>query len=218
MQISFSGVLKEVKIEPRANLRGANLRGANLRGADLYGADLYGADLHGADLRGADLYRADLHGANLRGADLHGADLRGADLHGADLHGADLRGADLHGADLRGADLCGAKNVPSLPETIIVPEGVLIVYKKILSNTGRPKVIKLVIPADAKRSNATTRKCRASKAVVMSVGGYSTHNNDFKYVKGETVKCHKWDPNRWNECSGGIHFFLTKQEAKEFSF
>ena len=29
----------------------------------------------------------------------------------------------------------------------------------------------------------------------------------------ETVKPDKFDPNPMEECSGGIHFFITKQEA-----
>ena len=35
-----------------------------------------------------------------------------------------------------------------------------------------------------------------------------------EYREGTRVTCHKWDDNRWNECSGGIHFYLTKEEAE----
>jgi len=31
------------------------------------------------------------------------------------------------------------------------------------------------------------------------------------------VRCDKWDDDRWNECSGGIHFFLTRAEAEAYS-
>ena len=39
----------------------------------------------------------------------------------------------------------------------------------------------------------------------------------FVYEKGLTVKPTKpFGTNRWEECAPGIHFFLTKQEAKEY--
>ena len=212
---------------------------ANLRGADLYGADLYGANLRGADLREANLPGANLYGANLReanlsgadlyGADLYGANLRGADLYGADLSGADLReanlsGADLSGANLRGANLYGAKNGDLVKaQTVIVPEGDIIGWKKCLDNV----IVKLLIPKEAKRSNATGRKCRAEYVEVLDLiygndkrkkveKAISSHDKKTEYKKGETVKCDKWDEERFNECSGGIHFFITREEAENY--
>ena len=183
-------------------------------------ADLSGANLSDADLRGADLSDADLRGAALSDADLRGADLSDADLCGADLSDADLCGADLRYANLRGADLCDAQNIPCLPWTIIVPEGDLIVYKKVVSSqTQKPMVIKLLIPKEAKRSNATTRKCRAEYAKVLECPEvcYSKHNNSFKYEQGKIVRSlEPFDENRWNECAPGIHFFLTREEAEEY--
>ena len=116
-----------------------------------------------ANLHGADLYRADLCRADLCRADLCAADLRGADLRGADLRGANLGGADLRGADLCGADLRGAKNV-NCPLTC--PEkGSFIGFKKVRGNY----IVELEILADAIRSSATGRKCRCSKAKVVSI-------------------------------------------------
>ena len=179
--------------------RGANLRGANLRGANLYGANLYGANLYGANL----------YGANLRGADLCGADLRGANLYGANLRGADLRGAENAG----------------LPQasTVIVPEGSIIGWKKCRDN----KLVKLLIPEDARRSNATGRKCRAEFANVLEIldmndkrkkptEAESSHQKGFFYKVGECITCDKWNEDRWNECSGGIHFFITRIEAENY--
>ena len=213
-----------------ADLRGANLYGADLYGANLRGANLYGADLYGANLRGADLREADLRGADLRGADLREADLRGADLRGADLRGADLRGADLRGADLRGADLREAKNSDhAAAQTVIVAEGSIYGWK--MARVGAAKVIvKLFIPEDAKRSNATSRKCRAEFAEVIAVYPkgkkrpmakktivQSDHDSSFKYMVGETIKPTKpFDENRWEECSTGIHFFITREEAENY--
>ncbi|GAA4391517.1 pentapeptide repeat-containing protein [Tsukamurella soli] len=216
-----------------ANLCGADLRGANLRGANLRGADLYGANLRGANLYGANLYGANLRGANLRGADLYGADLceadlRGANLYGANLYGAnlceaDLRGANLRGADLYGADLRGAKEIPALAaaQTVVAPEsGSVEGWKKALDN----RIVHLRIPKDAARSNATGRKCRASKAKVLAIfnadgspaeEAFSRHDPRFRYEVGKTVKPDNgFDADRWNECASGIHFFVTRAEAE----
>lgn len=199
-------IISGYTIGPNANLRDANLRDANLRGANLRGANLRGADLGYADLSGADL-----RGVNLGNADLRGADLGYANLRGVNLGYANLGNANLSGADLRGANLSSATNVPDLPETIIAGEGDLIGYKKVHNG-----IAKLLIPAAAKRVNATGRKCRAEWAIVLECpkDARSIHDPSFCYVEGETVRpTEPFDTNRWNECSTGIHFFLTRAEA-----
>ena len=211
-----------------ANLRGADLRdaylgGANLRGADLGDANLGGAYLGGANLRGADLRDAYLGGANLRGADLRGADLRDAYLGGAYLGGAYLGGANLGGANLGGANLGGANyNECTAFFALQCPEeGDFIAWKKV-----KTCIVKLLIPADAQRSSATSRKCRASKAHVLAI--YDKDGNEKKsvvsdnyvtttYKVGENVLPDSWDDDRWNECSHGIHFFITRQEAELYN-
>ena len=204
----------------RADLFGANLSDANLRCADLRCANLRGANLSGANLRGANLSNADL-----RDADLRCADLRCADLFGANLRDANLRNADLRNADLRRADLCGASidqmmwNIYTVFYPLQCPEsGSYIGYKK-----ASGLVVELEIPADARRASATSRKCRASKAKVLSItdingnpaGGQvkSNYDPDFVYTIGETVEVSDFDDDRWNECSTGIHHFITRAEA-----
>jgi hypothetical protein len=215
----------------RASLSGANLSGANLFGADLFGANLFGADLSRADLSGANLSRASLSGANLSGAnlsraslsradlsraDLFGANLFGADLFGANLFGADLSRADLFGANLSRANLSGARNADHVfAQTIILPEGDIIGWKKI--NGG---LAKLLIPKEAKRSNATGRKCRAEYADVLEIigaeSGTSQHDGTALYEAGKRVIPDSFDENRWDECSHGIHFFITRIEAEQY--
>lgn len=226
----------------RANLCCANLRGANLRDANLYGASLYHADLSGADLCGANLYRAnlycadlsyanlryaDLSYASLRDADLRGTNLRDANLYGANLYGADLYYADLCDANLSGANLCDTQNADKVIWNICTafyplqcPEtGAFIGYKKAAG-----KIIMLEICADAKRSSATSRKCRCSKAKVLSITNLdgsesgltevaSYYDEGFIYRIGEVVEVPDFDENRWEECAAGIHFFITREEA-----
>ena len=183
------------------------------------------ADLSGSDLSGANLFGANLSFANLRGADLSGANLRDADLSGADLSFANLRGADLSGANLSNANLSGASMDQMIWDihTVFYPlqcpdSGSYIGYKK-----ASGLVVELEIPADARRSSATSRKCRASKAKVLSItdingnpaGGQvkSNYDPDFVYTIGETVEVSDFDDDRWNECSTGIHHFITRAEA-----
>ena len=183
-------------------------------------------ELHQKWLAGEpDGVRANLRGANLRGADLSGADLREADLSEADLSGADLSGADLRGANLRGADLRGANlrgaltNETTTFYALQCPErGAYIGYKK-----AHGLIVELEIPSDALRSSATSRKCRASKANVISITDKdgnpagsqvaSDRDNSFLYVVGKTVTVDDFDTDRWNECAPGIHHFITRGEA-----
>ena len=198
-----------------ADLSCADLSCANLSGADLSGADLSGANLSRANLSGVDLSRANLSGANLFCANLSGADLSGANLSRANLSGANLSGANLSGADLSGANLFCAENADlAIARTRILPEGDLIGYKKCKNDI----IVKLKIPANAKRSHAFGRKCRAEFVEVLEIFGAETaisaHDNETLYKVGETVYPDKWSENWQKECASGIHFFITKIEAE----
>lgn len=146
------------------------------------------------------------------------ADLRSADLGGADLRGANMGDADLRRANLRGANLSDIRvNEHTAFFAMQCPEeGAFIGWKKCRENV----IVKLLIPEDAKRSSATSRKCRASKAVVLEVLGaeYGVSQNDKNtiYRVGETVTPDAWDADRWKDCSNGIHFFITRAEAEQY--
>ena len=179
--------------------------------------------------------RAILIGADLAGAILRQADLRGASLYSANLRGADLSGADLSGANLNGANLCSANLISAKLDDVeynhktgffalqCPEEGSFIGYKKACNH-----IIKLEILPDAKRSSATTRKCRCSSAKVLSITTLdgqddgtqtvsSDYDNSFVYRVGEIVRVDDFDDNRWRECSRGIHFFITRDEAVRYS-
>ena len=130
---------------------------------------------------------------------------------------ADLQGADLRGADLRGAYLRGAKDVEFVIAcTRILPEGALIGWKKCRDS----RIVKLRIPEDAKRSHAFGRKCRAEYADVIEVigaeVGISQHNGETEYRAGQRVTPDRFDDNWQEECSSGIHFFITRLEAENY--
>lgn len=127
--------------------------------------------------------------------------------------------ADLSDADLYGAkhDDCTAFFALACPE-----EGDFIAWKKV-----GEVIIQLRIPAEAKRSSATSRKCRCEYAEVLELQNLDgTLYEDDKIVNynhvetiykvGEIVHPDSWDDDRWNECSHGIHFFVTRDEAVRY--
>jgi hypothetical protein len=144
---------------------------------------------------------------------------------------ADLSYANLRNANLIGADLSGAKNLETVYYNELTsmfalncPEkGGFTAFKKLRNNI----IAELYIPARAKRSSATTRKCRASEAKVVKMWNCITketvtkatsqHDESFVYETGKTVKpTEPFNEDRWNECASGIHFFMTQEEAENY--
>jgi hypothetical protein len=190
-----------------------NLAHANLENANLENADLRYANLENADLRNANLENADLRYANLRNADLRYANLRNANLVNADLRNANLENANLRNANLENI----GTNHNTIGYHIRCPEvGAFIGWKK-----AKQKIIKLQITENAKRSSATSLKCRCSEALVLEIEGNlqeiaSDYDDRFIYKVGEIVKVDDFDNDRWSECSTGIHFFINKQCAIKY--
>jgi hypothetical protein len=193
-------------IKQSANLQSADLRYANLQYANLRYANLQSADLQYANLQSADLQSANLQSANLQSANLQSANLRYANLQYANLQYANLRSADLQ---------------KLITQTTIVPEGELIVWKKLKDNL----LAKLLIPVKAKRVNAIGyRKCRFEFADVLAIYdgkkkvkiGYSKQYSNFAYEVGKRVTPDEFDPSPLVECSHGISAFITKQEAIDY--
>ena len=219
-----------------ANLSGANLSGANLKEAKLSYSNLSNADLRCANLRCTDLRFANLTDTNLRDANLRFAnlaevilcyaDLKGANLGNANLGNANLRDADLSYANLTDANLSGANlsgvdyNCVTSFYNLQCPEKGSFIGYKIAKDR---KVVELLITEDAKRSSGTNRKCRCSKAKVLSITNIkgdknydeaiSEYDKNFIYKVGEIVEVNNFDEDRWKTCASGIHFFITRDEA-----
>lgn len=226
----------------RADLNGMDLSHADLNRMDLSYADLSGSNLCFADLRNTCFYGANLCSADLRGADFRWACLYKADLTRADLREADIHWADLDRAMLADQEIMNSILPICCPEegSFIGWKKALISITQDDFCVRIPVIVKLRIPNGAKRSSATGRKCRCSEAKVLdiqdvvfsytsssdapdghSIAGvvqeaFSSYNTDFKYKIGETVRVEDFDENRWNECSTGIHFFITRQEAVDY--
>ncbi len=112
-----------------------------------------------------------------------------------------------------------------LPPFQIVPSsGSFTGWKKVRGGY----ILKLLIPANAKRTSSLVgRKCRANKVKVVGVEKtstskfvnpdrvkyYSLFRPKFSYYVGEYITEPDYDDNPTVECTKGIHFFITKEEA-----
>jgi hypothetical protein len=87
-------------------------------------------------------------------------------------------------------------------------------FKKLSDGT----IATLLIPAEANRTASLIgRKCRAEFAIVVEGNDSAGHSRKgIKYTKGETVYPDKYDGDIRVECTNGIHFFLTPEEAEEY--
>ena len=176
------------------------------------------------DVDGWEDMKADLSGANLRGADLRVADLRGANLSGADLSGADLSEANLRGA--KNIDSVIYNELTSFFALQCAETGAFTAWKKaIVAGQGGACIVELLVPSEAKRSSATSRKCRVSKAKVLSIKSIdgkenfdkaiAQYDNSFVYEVGQFVEPKNgFGEDRWVECDAGIHCFITRKEAE----
>ena len=89
-------------------------------------------------------------------------------------------------------------------------------------------LVKLLVPEDAKRSSAFGKKCRCSKAKVLgfyepdgreiryALTARSIYEGSFVYRKWATVSASDFDPDRFNECASGIHFFYEMEDAVDY--
>ena len=46
----------------------------------------------------------------------------------------------------------------------------------------------------------------------------SKNDSEFLYKVGEVVSVDNFDTNRWNECSTGVHFFMTREAVVYYLF
>lgn len=232
------------------DFHGMYLDKANFENADLHDCDFSNASLSMAKFNGAELYRCDFGLAKLRCAEFTWAKIFDCNFFGANLSSAWFIDANIGYINFENAmindhtDFTGAvarhlKDMPYIP-MVCPEEGEFVAWKVVLASTEdlvdgvrhTPVLVKLLIPADAKRSSGFGRKCRASKAKVLEICnldgreinwkfGYRIHscwNWDFNYEVGKIVEPEDpFDEDRWSECASGIHFFINRNEAIEYS-
>ena len=105
-------------------------------------------------------------------------------------------------------------------------KGSFTAFKKVAGKDG-PLILEIRVPADAKRSSAAGNKCRCSKAKAIALynpdgtpsketKAHSQENDGFVYELGKVAVPDSFDEDRWVECSNGIHFFMSFEEARDY--
>lgn len=172
------------------------------------------ADLRDVSFKGKDLSYVDLTGADLRGASFEGAKLYKTNFSDADLQNADFGFTKLTEVNFYNASMKGVKSLMFVP--MVCPEtGAFIAWRNV-----RGKIVKLLVPEDAKRSSGTTRKCRCDNAVILEIQEVYGQNietvkgnfDDFVYRVGETIKIDNFNEDRW-DYGPGIQFFMQREEV-----
>ena len=202
-------------------LENANLSCASLKFSTIRYSDLAYINLSAAHLDNALLEYVNLSYSELKDADFNMARLLLINLSFINLINANLKGVEIDSVKIEGADFYGAKGVnDQCPK-----EGSFIGWKKCwIPYSKSDYIVKLEIPADAKRSSSTSNKCRCSKAKVLEIQNidgtiadttqvFSTYDDHFPYKIGETIEPDSFDDDFWVECSNGIHFFMNREDA-----
>ena len=217
-----------------ANLKHYSLDSVNFKNVDLSYADLsysifYRCDFSNAKLIHTDLSMTVLSSNNLSYADLSYAKLNKTIIVNGYLENLYLNNADLTYANLEHANLNGVvlDNVKGLNNQC-PKEGSFIAWKKCYSSIVGPVIVKLEIPADAKRSSSTGIKCRCDKAKVLEIQNLDGTKVDINEVRSYFDKYFKYrirgmrrildfDERYWIECARGIHFFMNREDAVKFN-
>ena len=201
------------------DFRQADLKNQDLSERRFEKVDFSGADLTGTDFTNSLFKDCSFVGANLQNVNFMSCDLRGCDLTKANISGANMNHSMLENANL--TDIISDKNTKFF--RMYCPEkGAFLGYKKCFNSL----IVKLLIPADARRTSATETSCRCDKAKVMEIQDMYTGEHydesisyvdeNFIYRKGHYVHAENFNPNRWVDSTGGIHFWLDEKEAEGY--
>ena len=201
------------------NLENYDLSDMNFSHSNFINANLSNVNFYSSQLVNVLLDDCNLQNANLKNANLERASLRRANLTKVDISGARLYAAVLEGANLKNIIF---DNKTEYFKLYCPEQGAFIAYKKGLNN----RIIKLLITSDSKRVSSTRNCCRCDKAKVLEIKNFegtifydeawSTVAEDFCYKLGEWVYAGNFNEDRWYDSTGGIHFWMTEEEAKKY--
>jgi hypothetical protein len=184
--------------------------------------DLYGSKFVNINFSSIDFSGSNLSGTNFINCNLNGTNFENCDLYCADFSQSDVKNA-IFGKRILYHFNVSKQGAIDLAEKIIglKSTGKIIGYKKIykLDEVSTKSIIcTLEIPAKAKRvGNFYNGKCRAEYAKVLKGSGFSGHDESFFYKEGKIVRPEKkFNNDPLTICASGIHFFLTREQAKNY--
>lgn len=228
-----------------ANFSGADLSGAEagnyaagacFNKSNFRAANLKGTDFNGCEFQNADFSYADFTGANLRYSDFKGALLRDTIFDEADISGANFEFAMLHGYDdddwgiythrihrgLKGvAESAENSSIFTVPMSCPSHGSFIGWYGTVVTAENGYKILgilKLEIPADARRSSAEDEKCRCDKAKLLEISDVFGHDSgvskamvsngteEYSFTVGQITEAKDYEENRFKE-GAGIPFY-----------
>mgnify|MGYP004449075291 FL=1 len=203
-------------------IENADLSEKDLRGIDFSETTFTNVKFDGADMDGCNIFKTWFTDCSLRNVKLTNANAREAGFRFQDLTGIDISGTDIFGSILEYAKLDGLKYDDRTQHYKLrcPEEGAFIGWKCCIGL----RVVRLLIPADARRVSATMDTCRCDKAKVLSIKSIdetkdyewaqSTVDQDFYYEVGKWVEpANYFEPDRWKDSSPGVHFFMEREEC-----
>lgn len=209
-----------------ANLSKCIITETNFTNAHFFNSNLKKAFGENITFKNADFEDADLRYVHFNKSNFTNARFEDTILNAAILTNCNFSDTFFKKVSYQNTEFSTSNNIPFLP--MYLPEGEFIGWKKLQNGV----IVKLKILSDSKRSRATSEKCRCDKALVLefqdiygnkvNLKSYVNENSSVlkytscRYTVGEIVYADKWDNNRWNECSNGIHFFLDRECAVRY--
>lgn len=201
-----------------------DLTDMDLSGMDFVLCSFQNTVLNGVNFENSSVENSLFDGCPMQGANYKNACLRTASFRYCDMRANNIEGADLFGAILEYANLEGIRSNEETqwfrlrpPET-----GAFLGYKKCIND----RLVQLLIPADAKRTSATLPSCRCNKAKVLTIKSFdytesfdeawSLVDENFEYKVGQWVEVKDFNEDRWQDSTTGIHFWMTREEAKGY--
>ena len=207
---------------------------AEIKDLDMTGWNLCNVDFSLSVCKNIIFDKACMRGSSIKNALFEDCTFRETDFTNADMCCAALRYCDMTGCNISGANLYAAVLEFAKLDNIIYDEntkwfkfacpekGAFLAYKKCFND----RLVQLLVPADAKRTSATMPSCRCNKAKVLTIKSFdykeeyheawSLVNENFVYRKGQWVEVNDFNEDRWQDSTTGIHFWMTREEAKAY--
>lgn len=191
--------------------------GANLKGTHFIGIDISWVGFSLANLSASVFDRCSFDEVSFRGANLVDAVFINCKFKDCDFTAANLYNTRFTACNLPLKEYMKGK---VLTEDIIGYKGI-----RRSSHTGMA-IATLKIPKGAMVFSINGNKCRTNKAIVLDISnpyhperkydrGRAIHNGMSYYV-GDEFTIRNFDCQYNKECSTGIHFFMTREEAFDY--
>lgn len=203
-----------------AVIKDAILKGVKFKYNVFWGTSFLGSNLEYSDLSCSVFKFVDLRRCNLERSDMTTSDFMDTNFTRANLKDAKLNGCNFYAV----CDLDKSEGKNNYIEGKVLTDNI-IGYKKCRNDI----IVTLEIPRGAIVFSINGTKCRTNKVKVIAIDGadrayskrsiYSKHsitNCYMSYYVGDEITIYDFDCKYNEECSEGIHFFLTREEAEAY--